>query len=128
MPRDPVIGRDPDLEAADRRRLKGEPVFLSPQQQRFIQDLIPSLCDRGGWELRTCSADPDHVHVLLDIGREVHGERVRRILKRWITQALDERWGRPAGEKWWAKQGSNKPVKQARYLRNVFEYIEGQRA
>jgi len=127
-PGDPVIARDPELEAYDRRRLKGGAVFLSPQQQRFIQDLIPSLCDRGGWDLRTCSAGPDHVHILLDIDAQIHGERVRRIVKRWITQALDERWGKPHGGKWWAKQGSNKPVKNARYLRNAFDYIEGQRA
>jgi len=125
---DPVIARDPELEAYDRRRLKGGPVFLSPQQQRFIEDLIPSLCDRGGWDLRTCSAGPDHVHILLDIDAQIHGERVRRIIKRWITEALDEPWGKPPGGKWWAKQGFNKPVKNARYLRNAFDYIEGQRA
>ncbi|MCH8342732.1 MAG: transposase [Planctomycetes bacterium] len=104
------------------------PVVLTGIQQRFVQQVVGQLCHRGGWTYRACSAGADHVHVLLDIDPAVDGERVRRILKRWLTQALDAQWGKPPSERWWAKQGSNRPVANSQYLRNVCQYIERQRA
>ncbi len=124
---DPFVYHDPDREARERNQMRAAPVHPTTQQQEFIERSIPELCIRGGWNLRTCSADHDHVHVLLDIPRNIHGERVRRILKRWLTQALDEHWSRPKSGTWWAEQGSNKVVRDDAYLNNVFPYIEKQR-
>ena len=103
-------------------------VLLTSNQQRLVQQIVPELCQRGGWYYRVCSAAPDHIHVLLDIDRSIDGERVRRLLKRWLTQALDGRWGKPKSGRWWAKQGSNKPVADESYLSNVTDYIDRQRA
>jgi REP element-mobilizing transposase RayT len=122
-----IVERDEDLEERKRRQLRGPPIHLTIEQRRFIQNEIPLICERGGWTLRICSADHDHVHVLLDIDPAIHGEKVRRLIKRWLTQALDRRWERPKGGSWWAEQGSNKVVGDAEYLANVYEYIEKQR-
>jgi REP element-mobilizing transposase RayT len=122
-----IIGRDPDLEEMNRNPMRGAPVHLTREQCLFVQEMIPSLCERGGWTLRICSADHDHVHVLVDIEPAVHGEKVRRLIKRWLTQAMDTKWPRPQGGRWWAEQGSNKVVGDAEYLTNAHEYIEKQR-
>ena len=103
------------------------PVILTRELQQFLQDAMVGLCERGGWELRTCAAAPDHVHVLVDAPPDVHGQQVRELLKRWSTQALDTRWPRPLNGRWWAKGGSNKPVKDVRYLNRAFPYVHGQR-
>lgn len=126
-PGDDIVERDADLEDQKRNQLSGPPVHLTIEQRRFIQDKIPNICERGGWTLRICSADDDHVHVLLDIDPAVHGEKVRRLIKRWLTQAMDTKWPRPKGGRWWAEQGSNKVIGDAEYLANAYEYIEKQR-
>ena len=123
-----IVGREDDLKDKKRRQMRGPPVHLTPVQQRFVQEQIPALCERGGWGYRICSADDDHVHVLLDINPATHGEKVRRLIKRWLTQALDSRWDRPQGGSWWAEQGSNIPVRDVDHLNNAHEYIEKQRA
>ncbi|MCI0365291.1 MAG: hypothetical protein L0Y44_14325 [Phycisphaerales bacterium] len=66
--------------------------------------------------------------MLLDIDPAIHGEEVRRLLKRWVTQGLEEHWQKPAAGGWWARQGSNKPVTTVAYLTRVFPYVRDQRA
>ena len=131
----PFLPPDPERRAAEHNRMDGPPVLLTREQCLFIQEIIPAICVRGGWTLRVTSAAPDHVHVLVDIDPAIHGEKVRRLIKRWVGEALSEKWGKPgsgrpgspAGESWWAEEGSNKPVKDGEYLNNAFGYIEKQR-
>ena len=123
-----IIARDPDLEDLNRGQMRGAPVLLTHEQRAYIQQTIPALCQRGNWRLRCCAAASDHVHALLDIDPSVHGEKVRRLLKRWLTQALDQRWQRPPGGSWWAEQGSNKAIHDDAYLTNAYAYIAKQRA
>jgi REP element-mobilizing transposase RayT len=123
-----IIRRDPDLEDVKRGQMRAAPVHLTREQRLFIQREIPSICERGGWRFRVCSADHDHVHVLLDVDSAIRGEKVRRLLKRWLTQALNERWPRQAAGRWWAEQGSNKAIRDEAYLANAQAYIEKQRA
>lgn len=125
---DPFILRNEALERSQQRLMRAAPVLLSDEQRQFIQDALPAICERGDSVLRTCAAGADHVHLLLDIDPTIHGERVRELVKRWLTQALDARWGKPASGTWWAKQGSNRAVKDSAYLANAIRYIGAQRA
>jgi REP element-mobilizing transposase RayT len=133
---DPFITFDLPRYERMQDRLKHPPVFLGDEQRVLIESTIPDLCERGGWRWRVGAAKPDHVHVLLDVVPSVHGEKVRRLLKRWLTQALNEVWppgsGRPgslpeADARWWAEQGSNRAVGELDYLRKVTPYVHRQR-
>jgi len=121
------LPRDPRREAASRERMLFDPVVLTAEQAMFIEEAMPAICERGGWGLRVCAAQDNHVHLLLDVPREVHGERVRRLIKRWLGQALSERWPRIVGASWWADQGSNIAVRDRVYLSNAHDYITRQR-
>ena len=106
---DPFVHRDPELEAMKRNQMRGAPVHLSLEQRQFIQGEVPAICEQGGWLFRSCAAQHhDHIHILLDIPNAVHGEKVRRLLKRWLTQSLETRWPKPVGGRWWAEQGRTK--------------------
>ena len=121
-------------------------MLLTTDSRSFIESIVPSLCDRGGWELHVCAAKPDHVHVLLTTTREV--KPVRRWLKTWLSQALNERLGSEppaagadrdhrsrlggAGDEdqrrpWWSKGGSIKWIWDEKYSDNVNSYIVRQR-
>src|SRR5262245_47806875 len=66
------IEKNPDRERSARDRMRFPLIELTREQQRFVESIIPSICDRGGWILRTCAAGPDHVHVLLHIDPKIH--------------------------------------------------------
>ena len=106
-------------------------VWLTESQRIFIEETIPSICDRGGWTYRICAAPPppehNHFHVLLDADRSRHGKDIRKWLKRWLTEAMDTKWPRPSNGVWWVECGSTKPVKDTVYLNNAFNYVFKQR-
>ena len=130
------VGPDAERYAAAKGRMRFPAVRLTMEQRRRVQEVMPALCERGGWRLRECAAATDHVHVLLDVDPAVHGEKVRRLLKRWVTQALNEVWepgsGRPGslgvGARWWAEEGSNRAIRELAWLNRAHPYVREQRA
>jgi hypothetical protein len=55
---------------------------------------------------------------------------VRRLVKRWLGQALSKRWPVPPKATWWADEGSNIAIDSDSepYLNNAFRYIAEQRS
>lgn len=125
----PFITRDPERAKAERDKMRGDPIVLTAPQRAVIETLIPEICQRGGWTYRICAApdEQDHVHVLLDADPATDPDAILKWLKRWLGEALTQRWGKPAGNTWWAKAGSIPPVKDGPYLNNAYHYIRRQR-
>jgi REP element-mobilizing transposase RayT len=125
-PGDPIIGSDPSWWERERVRMKFAPVELTREQMKFAESVMLAICERGGWTFHTGAGGPDHVHVLLTSDAE--GDAVRKWFKRWMGEALSARWPREEGAAWWAEGGSVKWVWERPYFRNVFDYLERQRA
>ena len=124
----PFVSRASDRLRSERERMKFPPRCLTIGQQVFVETELAGICERGGWTFRVCAAGPDHVHVLCDVVPEVHGEKVRRLIKRWLGQKLSEHWPLPKGATWWAEEGSNIAIHDETYLNNCFAYVFNQRA
>ena len=124
----PVLGYDEHLWEREQANLKYAPVVLTPEQMRFVEATVPQLCERGHWQYRTNAAGPDHVHAVLT--SEHDPETIRRLLKRWLTQALSAQWPRSPGESplWWAECGSIRWIGDPSYLKNATDYVTRQRA
>lgn len=129
---EPHIIDKPNLERFEHNILAERPILLTPDQRLFIESIIPELCRRGGWDFVECGAQPNHIHVVCDIDPAIHGKRARALLKRWLTQALDERWtgaiARSDGMSWWAEGGSARAVRGQDYRAVVRNYVADQRA
>lgn len=125
-PGEPVLGLKESWERIERSRMKFPPVRLAPEQRLWAEELIPPVCERGGWTYHVAACGPDHVHVLLSA--EAGGNAVRRWLKTWLGQALLQRWSLEAGRRWWANGGSVKWVWDEAYFERAYAYIERQRA
>jgi REP element-mobilizing transposase RayT len=124
---EPFVAPNRERQAALQAILNFPPVFFTAEQRTFIETELPSICERGGWAYRIAAAANDHVHILCDIVPAMHGEKVRRILKRWLGQALSAEWPLPSPKAtWWAEEGSNIAVKDEKYLNNVYNYIARQ--
>lgn len=113
----------------ERELLRGPPVVLSKTQRLYIEELFPAICDRGRWQHIISAAPPagDHFHILLSADRTIHGTDIRKWLKRWLSQALTERFDTPACGEWWAHGGSTKAVDTNEYYANALRYIRKQR-
>lgn len=110
-------------------------MYLDERHRTFVEKIIPTICERGGWGYHVCAApappDNDHFHVLLDAPKSIHGKQIRMWLKRWLTEAMNLEFGAApdgggSGE-WWVDGGSTKPVKDEAYFANVFKYDRDQR-
>ncbi len=124
----PFLEPEVQSEQAARSRMRGATVYFSQAQRLFVQEALAGVCERGGWQLHACAAASNHVHVLVEADDTVHGELIRRLIKRWLGQALDRKFGKPDSGTWWAKQGSNIAVRDEAYRRNAYGYIVQQRA
>ncbi len=126
---EPFIFRDQNRLVQNQQVLKTPPLYLTLQQRQQIETILPAICQRGGWSYRICAApvDADHVHVLLDATCDRDPDAIMKWLKRWVSEQLTEKWGKPSSGTWWAKCGSTKPIKDEDYLNNVYDYIRRQR-
>jgi len=111
----------------DRGKLKFSPVVLSHEQRSFIEEHVPAVCDRGKWRHRISAAATNHVHVMLS-AQQFKGKVVRTLLKRWIGQALSDRWPLDPVQRWWADGGSVRWAWDESYYYAIFHYILRQRA
>ncbi len=126
QPGDPVVGRNADWERLELSQMRFDPVFLDDAQRLFVEAAMPGVAERGGWRLHTFAARPDHVHVLLSSPND--GKTIRRLLKRWLGEAMAERWALPGdGATWWASGGSVRWVWDQAYFDTARGYILKQR-
>jgi hypothetical protein len=107
------VGQDYIIDRRGLEQFRGslcahDSVILCDEQRKFIERRVPKICERGGWTLIQVAAAPDHVHVVLEADQKLHGNQVRRWLKRWLSDALSERWSIPSP--WWAEGGSARAV------------------
>ena len=122
---DPIVGRQEQWHAEETSKLKYPRRILTVEQRITIEQMIPAICERGGWTHIVSAAAPDHVHNL--IAATVAGKDVRKWLKRWLGESLSARWPTEPGQSWWAECGSVKWVWKEDYLGRVDEYVGRQR-
>jgi hypothetical protein len=120
---DPFLPRNEARVNSDRERMRFPARYFNLDQRIFIEAELPKICEQGGWTYRMCAAQSDHVHLLCDVVAQVHGEKVRRLVKRWLGQRLSSRSPLPPDATWWAEEGSNIAIHDETYLNNCYTYI-----
>jgi REP element-mobilizing transposase RayT len=124
----PVLRYDEHLWERELSNLKFPLVILTREQMRFIESITPDICERGRWKHIATAAGPNHVHNV--VASEHDPETIRRLMKRWIGQALSEQWPRSPDESppWWAECGSIRWITDDPYLTSATGYVTRQRA
>ncbi|HUQ69889.1 MAG TPA: hypothetical protein VM165_10220 [Planctomycetaceae bacterium] len=122
---EPILSEDRQRELENQERLRFPPITLTAEQRIFIENVTPQICVRGGWTLHAVAAGPDHVHVCLT--GDAEGKRIRNWFKRWLGEALSEKWPLLPEQTWWAEDGSVKWIFDEANFKNVVSYITKQR-
>jgi REP element-mobilizing transposase RayT len=126
QPGDPIIGSEPDWEFMELNKLRFPPRIFDLRQRQLVEQLIPDICVRGGWNLQARAAGKDHVHALLTA--EADGDVIRKLLKRWLGQSLAVSLPLKPEQTFWAECGSVKWVWTPDYFERVKNYVLDQRA
>jgi hypothetical protein len=124
----PVLRYDEHLWERELSNLMFPPVILTREQMCHIEAITPEICERGHWKYVASAAGPDHAHNVVSSDQDP--ETIRRLMKRWMGQALSERWPRQENESptWWAECGSIRWIMDDPYLSSATGYVARQRA
>src|SRR6266545_1979720 len=95
----PLPEADQAREDAARERMREEPVKLTVEQRRVVEEAIQEVSQRYGWTVHAIAAQTDHVHVIVTANRE--GEALRDALKACASRALNAKYGKRT---WWAEK------------------------
>lgn len=118
----PLPPTDAQREAEARERMTGDPVSLTIQQRKLVEEAIRALAARYDWTIHALAPQHDHTHVVITAFRE--GQQLRDSLKAVASKALNKQFGH---RKWWAENGSAKYLWERDYFVNAVKYVRGQR-
>ena len=76
---EPIVGRDGEWQQEEALLLKFPARMLTIEQRLAVEQIVPQVCVRGGWDHIATAAAPDHVHNL--IRATVEGTDVRKWLR-----------------------------------------------
>lgn len=119
---EPLAPADPELEAWAREHAKFEPVELTLEQRKLIEEAIRDLAQRYDWTIHAMAPQKDHVHAVISAARDGNQLRdaIKAVASRWLNQAYGKR-------PWWASGGSAKYLWERDYFLNAVEYVKDQR-
>jgi len=113
---------NPVREAWSRDCMRFDPVHLTLEQRKEVENAIADVAKRYNWTIHANAAQSDHVHVVITAMRE--GEQLRDALKAAATRRLNEKFGK---REWWAEKGSAKYLWERDYFENAKKYVQDQR-
>jgi REP element-mobilizing transposase RayT len=102
--------------------MRDEPVSLTLEQRRIVEDAILDLAKRYGWTVHAMAIQTDHSHVVITATRE--GTELREALKAVASRALNKVLGK---RRWWAEGGSTRYLWEREYFHNAVGYVRKQR-
>jgi ATP-dependent DNA helicase RecG len=111
---------DPLLEAANRRRLKYEPITLDDAQRQCVDAAIRSDCGLRDRDVRALNVRTTHVHAVI-AAADSH-ERVLNDIKTWATRALRDA-GLVGNRPVWASGGYQQACASPEAVGNAIDYV-----
>lgn len=112
---------DPDRVMADCDRLKHDPVVLSPEMRRVVDQAIRDVCAHRRWTLHAVNVRSNHVHVVM--GSDRAPDRVVADLKAWGTRRLREAGHAEAETRIWTRRGSTRYLDSHGSLVAAVDYV-----
>ena len=106
VPGTEFLRRDVAREQEELRRLKREPVFISPAMRTLVERTIIEVAEHRGWTLHAVNVRTNHVHLVVET--EARPERVMNDLKSFASLCLNRKGLDQPNRKRWARHGSTR--------------------
>jgi hypothetical protein len=81
----PLAPTDPEREDAQRRRMKQDPVRLTPEQRVVVERAIRDLAGRYRWPVHAFASQSDHTHVVAGY----YDDPSLRTTRNWLDSARE---------------------------------------
>jgi len=109
QPRRGILPTDPEMARHYEQRARGAAVRLDRAMCEAVVATVRQACERFGWRCHAVTAVWSHIHVLISWTGFRDPLKVRGLLKRTLTRALNEQAG--CKKQWFARRGSRKRVR-----------------
>ena len=121
-----LIGPDPFLETAIRRRMTKDAVVLSHEECERVTETIRTICEQQGHEILTVAVEPTHTHVLLAPAAESMTNVVARLKRQATMVVRREREKRACSlpQGLWSRGRFVVYIDDPQHLDNTTAYIE----
>jgi REP element-mobilizing transposase RayT len=116
----------PELHHAARAQLKGQPLYLGKEHADEVVRQFHETASCRGWNLLATAVMPNHFHIVVEVGEEVHSTELMRDFKSYASRALSRRWPKPACGTWWTESGSRRPLYSEDSVEAAIEYVRQQ--
>lgn len=116
----------PNLREASIALMKGEPVWLNPDQAVVVRDQFIETASHRGWELHAASVMSNHFHLVVTAKTEILTDAMLRDFKAYASRALNRRWSKPTSGTWWTASGSRRRLPDERAIEAAIQYVLNQ--
>ena len=106
-------GTDYDAEMSGLHRharaiMKGEPIRITHEQAGVLFFQFRETARVRGWGMRALAVMANHVHWVVELPDDIHGNIGLQGFKAYGSRALNRRWGTPRSGTWWTSKGSTR--------------------
>jgi REP element-mobilizing transposase RayT len=118
---EPLPKPDSKREDAARDRMEEDPVWLTLEQGKVVEEAVRDVARRYDWTIHAMASQSDHTHVVITACRK--GRELRDALKACATRALNKTFGKRT---WWSECGSARYLWERPYFENSVSYVREQ--
>jgi REP element-mobilizing transposase RayT len=111
------------LEMKSRALMKGKVIRVDAEQAKALIQQFQVTSHIRDWDLLTTAVMPDHVHWVLGLDDDQHGQSGLQSLKAYGSRRLNQSWTRPPNGTWWTSKGSARALPDQRAVGDAFEYV-----
>ena len=111
----------PELEQAEEKQLKHEPVTLNAIQRSVVDKAVREVCLQRKYALRAIAVRTNHVHTV--VSAQGQPEPILNAFKSYATRALRLTNSLPGAIKPWSRHGSMIYLWKEREVEKAVEYV-----
>lgn len=97
--------------------------MLDLSQAEAVLAQFQETAEYRQWVLRAVAIMANHFHVVVEVPGDPDPQKVLVDFKAYASRALNEKFGSPASEKWWTRNGSKRKLRNEQYLENAVNYV-----
>lgn len=128
VPGHPPTEAIPALERYARQTMQSEPVRLNLKQAEALLAQFHETALYRNWVIDAVAVMVSHVHVVFGVRGDPDPSGMLRDWKSYASRALNQGWSRLPSGRWWADQGSKRPIKTDERRLAAIRYVRDQEA
>jgi len=112
----PYLAPDPARQRHEAGLMKHDPVTLSSEARRLVEETIRAHCEIRQWRLLAVNVRSNHLHFVVDCDGRIAPEDAMEQFKAWATRKLRER-------AFWTEHGSTRWINHEAGLLAAIDYV-----